>query len=82
MLGCALTPLANAGRVWINGVHTIKITGTPVQDRLPKGMVQATKAGIRFTVYVDPATRAFRCRVGRARRPHTAVERPDSPTRP
>ena len=54
MLGCGDATVT--GRVWINGVHTIRITGTPVRTRLPKGMVQATKAGIHFTLYVNPAT--------------------------
>jgi hypothetical protein len=54
MLGCGDASVT--GRTWINGVHTIVITGMPVGTRLPKGMVQATEAGIHFTLYVDPAT--------------------------
>ena len=54
MLGCGDATVT--GRVWINGVHTIRITGTPVRTRLPKGMVQATKAGVHFTLYVNPTT--------------------------
>ena len=54
MLGCGDATVT--GRVWINGVHTIRITGMPVRTRLPKGMVQATKAGVRFTLYVNPTT--------------------------
>jgi hypothetical protein len=54
ILGCG--DAAVTGRVWINGVHTIRITGVPVRTRLPKGMVNATSAGVRFTLYVNPAT--------------------------
>jgi len=54
LLGCGDASVT--GRVWINGVHTIRITGVPVRTRLPKGMVKATKAGVQFTLYVNPAT--------------------------
>lgn len=54
MLGCGDASVT--GRVWINGVRTIRITGTPVRTRLPKGMVQATKTGVHFTLYVNPTT--------------------------
>ena len=54
MLGCGDATVT--GRAWINGVHTIKITGVPVRTKLPKGMVKATKADIHFTLYVNPAT--------------------------
>lgn len=53
-LGCGAATVT--GRARIDGVDTIKITGTPVRDRLPKGMVQATRAEIRFTLYVNPRT--------------------------
>ncbi len=54
MLGCGDATVT--GRAWIDGVHTIVIAGTPVRTRLPKGMVKATKAGIHFTLYVNPQT--------------------------
>lgn len=44
------------GRAWIDGVHTIKITGSPVTTGLPKGMVRATKARVRYILYVNPST--------------------------
>lgn len=54
MLGCGDATVT--GRVWINGVHAIRITGAPVRDNLPKGMVRQTKGDVRFTLYVNPTT--------------------------
>jgi hypothetical protein len=54
MLGCGDATVT--GRVWINGVHTIRIAGRPVRARLPKGMVKQTTTSVQFTLYVDPAT--------------------------
>lgn len=54
MLGCGDATVT--GRVWINGVHTIRVTGAPVRTALPKGMVRQTEAGVRFTLYVNPST--------------------------
>lgn len=53
-LGCSAARVT--GRASVNGVDTIKITGTPVRTRLPKGMVQATEATVRYTLYVNPRT--------------------------
>lgn len=44
------------GRAWVNGVHAIVISGYPHTTRLPKGMVGATNARVRYALYVDPAT--------------------------
>jgi hypothetical protein len=44
------------GRAWVTGVHAIVITGHPVTTGLPRGMVRATKARVRPTLYIDPST--------------------------
>jgi hypothetical protein len=44
------------GHVWIHGVRTLEITGSPLTVRLPKGMVKATRARMTYRLYVNPST--------------------------
>jgi hypothetical protein len=47
------------GHVWINGVHTIQITGKPLTVRLPPGEAKAVRekwTRVGWTLYVDPTT--------------------------